>query len=261
MKKLTIIIFCFALIVTNVSAAIIGIQILELDFTNPAEVQKKAEWSDKQYFKITESGLGFEGANNESRDLSVETTELLPIGVSWRVAYSSVVRVEVNFSKIIDEITLPNGEKTKVGPFPGRMFVRHSPDTKNWSSWQELGRDVEKKPDSTGERFQGTVGVPNSDRKVYDDYLSEYQRMDVPWASDEEAAVKWILKEKNPNFFEEHIPFVGYLQFRYESSLRGGERLKNIKINVSYGVGGLHSSPKDKSAYENREGPWRFQSP
>ena len=85
--------------------------------------------------------------------------------------------------------------------------------------------------------------------------------MEVPWASDEEAAVKWILKEKNPNFLEEDIPFVGYLQFRYESSLRGGERLKGIKINASYGVGGLHSTPNDESVYKDQDGPWRFKTP
>ena len=31
--------------------------------------------------------------------------------------------------------------------------------------------------------------------------VSEYSSLDVPWKSDEEAAVKWIL-EREPDFFE-----------------------------------------------------------
>jgi hypothetical protein len=236
-------------------------EMLELDFTNVEEIAKKVNWYEKEHLNITDKGLGFEGASNSSRDVWIETIELLAVGVSWRAAQSTRIQAEIELANVRKEITLGNEETHEVNPDPGRLFVRHSPDTKNWSSWQEIDRNYADKPEAVIKHFQGTVGVPNSDRKGYGDYLSEYSTMDVPWGSDEEAAIKWILKEKNPNFFEEHIPFVGYLQFRYELSLRGGERLKNIKFKASYGVGGLHLAPKDKRVYEDRNGPWQFQSP
>ena len=35
-----------------------------------------------------------------------------------------------------------------------------------------------------------------------------YQKQDVQWRSDEEAAVKWILK-MDPDFFSRNLPFMG----------------------------------------------------
>ena len=36
--------------------------------------------------------------------------------------------------------------------------------------------------------------------------LSQYSTLDVPWKSDEEATVRWIL-ERNPEFFSKQDPF------------------------------------------------------
>jgi hypothetical protein len=108
-------------------------------------------------------------------------------------------------------------------------------------------------------KFAGQIGIPQKERKSYQDLLEQYHRMDVQWTSDEEAAVKWILT-KDPNFFSRQIPFIGYLQFLFETTLNGGQRIEKIKSDVAYGVSGLSTIPKDKHAEEGRNVPWRFRS-
>ena len=84
--------------------------------------------------------------------------------------------------------------------------------------------------------------------------------MDVPWRNDEEAAVKWIL-EKQPDFFEKQIPFIGYVEFMHEAPLYGGQRIRSLEASVFYGMGGLHSPPKDKNDKRYTEfGPWNFKA-
>ena len=84
--------------------------------------------------------------------------------------------------------------------------------------------------------------------------------MRLPWKSDEEALVKWILK-KDPEFFSHSIPFIGYLQFLYETSLSKGLRITKFYAIANFGVGGLGSLPKDENDnnYKGRDDfPWRF---
>jgi hypothetical protein len=90
--------------------------------------------------------------------------------------------------------------------------------------------------------------------------LSEYSRLDVPWKSDEEAAVRWIL-ERRPDFFSTDLPFIGYIEFLFEGSIHGGQRIRTFEASVSYGMSGLHSPPKDRNAYKDRDSsPWRFRA-
>jgi hypothetical protein len=84
--------------------------------------------------------------------------------------------------------------------------------------------------------------------------------MDVPWRSDEEAAVRWIL-QKQPDFFEKNLPFVGYVQFRMEGSMPGSQRIKKIRMQLDWMVGGLHALPKNPDDEKNRDGAWRFEAP
>jgi hypothetical protein len=80
----------------------------------------------------------------------------------------------------------------------------------------------------------------------------------VPWKSDEEAAVKWIL-QRDPKFFEKSLPFIGYLQFRLENPPAGAER---VEIELRYGGGGIFTLPRDQGTdpMKNRNGPWRFKA-
>ena len=90
--------------------------------------------------------------------------------------------------------------------------------------------------------------------------MRQYSTLDVPWKSDEEAAVQWILKSQ-PDFFAQHQPFIGYVQFLYEASLAGGQRIDHLDVDVSFGVNGLHQVAKDPKVSRNRDGPWRYRAP
>jgi len=133
------------------------------------------------------------------------------------------------------------------------MFVRFSPDARNWSNWQVLVRqaprdrpDPKDRADATP-HYVGRLAVPRRDTERYDEYLRQYRALDVPWTSDEEAAVKWIL-EQEPDFFERALPFVGYVQFLYEARPYGGQRLKALRFEMGWTVSGIHSPPRKGSA-------------
>ena len=84
--------------------------------------------------------------------------------------------------------------------------------------------------------------------------------MDVPWASDEEAAVRWIT-DQDPAFFKRALPFIGYLEFLYEGSFYGGLRVRQFSATIHYAVSGMQMEPKDPSVAKNRQGPWRYKAP
>lgn len=111
-----------------------------------------------------------------------------------------------------------------------------------------------------GALFTGYVGVTSTDRAAYHKHLSEYFRLDVPWTSDEEATAKWIL-EKAPDFFEKHLPFVGWLQFRYEPARSGEVLVQRIAVRTSWAVGGAHAGPRDEGVEKSHQGRWRFKAP
>jgi hypothetical protein len=237
------------------SASILGFQTLELNFKNQDEVSAKVQWSNKDKLNITSQGIGTSLDPAVVVNTSIETLGAFAVGYSWRPIQSAHVSVEISPPR--RTLSLANGQ-TFV-PSAGSFYVRYSPDAKHWSSWQviELNKGTQKNDGSW--KFDGQIGIPQKERKSYQDLLEQYHRMDVQWTSDEEAAVKWILS-KDPNFFSRQIPFIGYLQFLFETTLNGGQRIEKIKINVAYGVSGLSTIPKDKQAEEGRNVPWRFRS-
>ena len=65
------------------------------------------------------------------------------------------------------------------------------------------------------------VGIPERELRQYQGYLEQYSKLDVPWTSDEEAAVRWILKQQ-PDFFERSLPFIGYIEFLFDAPFYEG---------------------------------------
>ena len=229
-------------------AGILGQQSLNVDLTNAKEAPTKVTWSEPERIAITEKGLGWDGETNALRDGWIQT-EPLAIGVSWRPAQGANVRVRVY--PLPAEITLPNGQKST--PSVGSMFVRYSPDGKHWSDWQALKHeegDPRKKSDAS--LFTGAISVTRRQREEYERQMQAWMKLDLPWSSDEEALVKWIVAAQ-PDFFKEHKPFVGYVQFLYECGFWGGQRLTKLEAEASWGVGGLHTVPKDPSVYKDRD--------
>jgi hypothetical protein len=236
-------------------ADIQGSKKVDIDFTNETNAQARATWSEPGKLTVSEEGLGWDGDGAASRDGWIETMPVA-LGLSWRPTSAISVRVSIQPSP--QEYTLGNGKKYTGDA--GELYVRYSPDLKHWSSWQALQRS---EPPSTGETkagrcYNGTVRVPYREQSVYNQLVSEYSHLDVPWKSDEEAAVQWILK-RDPDFFSKYIPFIGYAEFLFEGEFRGGQRIKTLRVDIAYAMGGKHSLPRDDKGYNNPHGPWRHE--
>ena len=235
-----------------------GFKQLSVDFTNPADATNKAAWSEPERLTLSREGLGWDGEAASCRNGWIQTKPLA-VGLSWRPPIGIYVRVVIQPAP--REITLANGQKTT--PYTGDTYVRYSPDLRHWSSWQSLQRaepqTVEEKK-QPGRRYSATISIPHRERAGYDKLLREYSTLDVPWKSDEEAAVRWILS-REPDFFSRQIPFIGYVEFLFEGCFYGGGRIRSFKAEISYGMSGLHTLPRDEAVYTNRDfSPWRFEA-
>jgi hypothetical protein len=237
-------------------ASILDFRSLEIDLTDQADSRAKAAWSEPDIITVTENGLGWDGDPASLRDGWI-LTEPLPLGLSWRPPYA--VSINVTILPDVEETVLDNGQVTI--PYIGDVYVRYSPDMAHWSTWQVLqqGEYLTGTPAAEpGRSFHGTVRVPYSEREKYDAQLQEFALLDVPWRSDEDAACRWIV-QKNPVFFEDNLPFIGYVEFLYEGSFNGGRRLESFRAEVTYGMSGLHYAPDDESVYEDRDSrSWSF---
>jgi hypothetical protein len=261
MKRIVIIsiVQFFVLSISSLSqAAILSGNHLCIDLTDTADANAKALWWPSERLSVNADGLGREGPANASCDGWIKTRPL-GIGLSWRPTFVARISVEVEPPGHI--ITLENGQK--IYPDFGEVYVRYSPDLKHWSSWQVLQHNFQQSDDEQKQnvlRYDGTIRVPYSERSEYSDRVAAYSRLDVPWASDEEASVRWIL-ESDPEFFSRNLPFIGYVEFLYERSFRAGQRINRFEADVQWSVGGLHLPPKNKSDYKERNDlPWRFKA-
>jgi hypothetical protein len=247
-----------AVLVSSSHASIREVKQLQIDFTDASDATNKATWSKPDKLTVTKEGLGWDGEPASSRNGWIQTTPLA-LGLSWRPPYAVFVRVAIH--PLPTEFVINSGQKST--PYGGDVYIRYSPDLKHWSSWQVLQRAEPQSRDEKedpGRLFSGTIRVPYAERDEYSTLLREYSQLDVPWQSDEEAAVRWLLKRK-PDFFSKHLPFIGYIEFRFEGGFYGSQRIKSLRADVSYGMSGLHSAPKDKNAYKERDSsPWRFKA-
>jgi trk system potassium uptake protein TrkA len=207
MKVLSILlVVALAFVLASALASILGADDLTIDFTDAKDAKAKATWSDPNRITVTDAGLGWDGQQNALRDTWIQTTSLA-VGLSWRPAQSVNITAEVE--PRLKPIALDDG-KTFL-PYVGNMFVRHSPDGKHWSSWQAMQWKGSKDDDRSKREFTASVALPTRDRKEYTKLMRQYQELDVPWKSDEEALVKWII-QRDPEFFKKHTPFIGYVQ-------------------------------------------------
>lgn len=240
-------------------ARIVHIDRVAIDFTDPNSVGEHGLfWTPHKHVQQTDTGLVFANAsNNASVDFGL-LTKAYAIGLSWRPTYGVGLGVDLS----------PVGEETKYSggtlhPTYYSVYVRYFTDMKNWSSWhamQDKHPDLKSRKKAGKHQFNIRLRVPQKERKEYTEYLYKYMKMDVPWTSDEEAMVKWILT-KEPDFFKKHTPFIGYIQFLCEGGMLANQPLSEMKIDISWGVGGMHSPPKDGTDYKNRKNsPWRYKA-
>lgn len=212
---------------TTAVAQILSMSGLELDFTKP-KVAEQASWTQSAYLKLGPSGLVNEAPGNVFVPLQLQTTEPIAIGLAWRPARSASI-----------DATL-----SPVSTSKGRMFVRYSPDTKHWSSWQVLSS---RSAGPAVYAFSGELVVPQQER-------DEYDKMCLG-IDDAEACAQQVVTSQ-PDYFAKHIPFIGYVEVLYEADFHAGQRIEHLNIYIPWGVGGLTSTTTNKTT----PGPWRFRA-
>jgi hypothetical protein len=233
-------------------SAIDDFKSIKIDFRNALDAADKASWSDPDVIKITNDGLGWDG-HNEVKEGWIRTKPIA-LGLSWRPATVATIRVTIKPAP--KEITLDNGQK--MTPYLGDVYARYSPDMVHWSTWQILQHNDPQPAD--GRYFHAAIQVPDQERAEYGRYITQYSMLDVPWKSDEEAMVRWVLAQQ-PDFFVKHLPIIGYIEFLYENNFDSGQRITSFNADIIYMLPGLHSAPKDQNVYKDRESiPWRFDA-
>ncbi|MBE2286133.1 MAG: hypothetical protein IAE77_21940 [Prosthecobacter sp.] len=225
-----------------------------IDFTKSSKEDPRFTFEPAEKLDLTTQGLGRSGAPTSLVDGSFTTTPIA-VGLAWRPLRQLTLRAII--SPPPQPYEYGDGQKGK--PWRGQLFVRYSPDKKHWSTWQALEIVAAPKEGDKGTQFRVSLWIPEIERRTYDAFYDEYRKLDVAWASDEEAMVKWIL-EKQPDFFSKHLPFIGYVQFHFEAPFHGGQRLKSFEYSSTWGMSGLATIPKDPIARKHSEGPWRFDA-
>jgi len=163
MKKIiAFTVLTFIILGGSVYASILGMEKLKINFTDKNDAKGKATWSEPNKINITKNGLGWDGAQNASRDSWVETIPLA-VGLSWRPAQS--VNITVEIEPEIKSVRLPNGQTYT--PYIGNMFVRYSPDGKHWSSWQAMDYPKPQSQAVTKRKFTAFVNIPRREREEY----------------------------------------------------------------------------------------------
>jgi len=242
-------------VVSTADASILGNQSLEIDFTKPDEAREKATWSDPDHLTCTARGFGLEAEDNACRDGWLQTMSV-GVGTTWRPTHSASLRVTLKPAR--RKVELPNGQ-TYVPAIPS-LYARHSPDAVHWSDWQPLTYNPDPAVSKGAVVYHGQLGTPRRNREAYDKYWQEYRKLDVSWVDDEEALCTWILK-RDPDFFANNRPFVGYVQFLMEDCFPGGQRIESLSATMSWAVNGMHQSPKDphtERRHSDMKG-WRFR--
>src|ERR1700730_1980662 len=214
---------------TTAMAVVFDMRGLELDFTKP-DVVRQASWTQSEFLKLGPHGLIHE-TSGPSIDFQLQTTEPFAIGLSWQPARSAAI--SATLSPVASPITLDNGQTYT--PSPGRMFVRYSPDTKHWSTWQVLATPS---TEPTGYTFSGELVVSKQDYGAFDELCGKLRREGI---HGEEACAQRIL-ESDPDFFAKHLPFIGYVQFLYEANLADVQRIEHLNIYIRYGFS-FHGGP------------------
>jgi hypothetical protein len=237
------------LLTTPCPATIMSVTHFSVDLTKPQDAKAEATWSEPDKIGVTAQGLGWGSfADTGSRDVWLQTTEPIGLGVSWRPTIATYLRVTIR------------------GPGNnGQLYARYSADATHWTTWQPL--EAEPMPPGVAgtakgptQSFKGLLRVPYREHGKYGELVSAYsRRQEVPWASDEEAAVKEIVKT-DAKFFERQTPFIGYVQLLYETQLPGGQRVQGMDVQAEWAVGGMHAIPRDPAAQKDRDGPWRFRA-
>ena len=226
---------------------------LEIVFSGTQSNTPNVKWSRDEKVEVETESIVYTNGQAWLEKGGSFTTSPVGLGYSWRPTAGATVIViiqplpaAVAISTATNSLTLHHD-----------VCVRYSPDCKHWSTWQAL-KETPGASTNGSIRFEGLVKVPDREQEIYRSLVLKYSTLNVPWQSDQEAAVKWILTS-DPHFFEKNLPFAGYLQFLCKGDGFQPQPIHSFFAGVFYGLYVDHSIPRDKDASENRGGPWRFK--
>ena len=216
-----------------------------------------AELPQSPALKVGPQGLVFE-APPKWPNLSVPfrlTTEAIAIGQFWSPATTAGVNVEVSPKALWRQFP------------PPAVYARYGPDARHWSPWHPLalGATWSCPTGLPCDSYGGDLAVASPDMTDFDARCREYERTTHPSQEGQpeeppnaEACAQSIVKSQ-PDFFAEHLPFIGYVQLLYETELHGGEHLKSLDVYISW----VDARPNNGPQPEASVSPtirWRFRA-
>ncbi|MGV3662756.1 MAG: hypothetical protein ACO1TE_21405 [Prosthecobacter sp.] len=211
---------------------------------------------------ITQEGLGWDfkaGYSRVDAASCIYATFMTPpmgVGRAWRPKRDVSLMGRISLSRR----PVSPGEEPRRPTWISQIFVRHSPDKKHWSTWHPVLNVRLPKTEDAFLGFDCSLDVPGMEQREYGDLLEAYQKLDVPWRDDEEAAVRWILTQQ-PDFFAKHVPFIGHVQFLFEVAFAAGHRITSFDWGVTNDFrSGLFEPPKNPADFDKSQGPWRFDA-
>ncbi|MFA6287865.1 MAG: hypothetical protein WC661_10820 [Opitutaceae bacterium] len=271
------VLFLFVASHLAVRATILAFVGERLDFDSPDAVKDKATWGGptEHPLDFKAGGLGSESVMERGEiDAWVRTNPMAlgSWGQPWRFAGFSV---EVQGFK--------DGQRSCVA----RVFVRHSPDRKHWTTWSAMSlktaEELEAERIVMKKNFKNSLGpfgdesrpldqwnkavfhcsleVPRTTRASYEQLLEAFAKTKPPRPKFQEDAVRWILAQY-PHYFENQPPFLGYVQFLFEINVgQSPRRLKSVTIggfSLSDELMG-HLTDANRAEYEGKK--WSFVAP
>jgi hypothetical protein len=263
----------------SLRATILTVAYEHLDFTSKEAVQTKATWGGPVEYPLDFKADGLGNSSMSERSMIAVWVETAPIAVgTWKQPWN-----HADLSVKVNRFEGDDGHSCV-----SRVFVRHSPDRKHWTTWHalafrplaelraEMERFKTREAELAGTRsswseadpiewhsfaiFRCSLEIPRSTRARYEQLLAAFAKTNPPRPKFQEDAVRWILA-REPDYFQKEIPFIGYLQFLIEANVgRSPRRLKTVVIDglsLADGLAG-HLTDTNRADYE---GPWRFVAP
>jgi hypothetical protein len=233
-------------------ATVEALQQVVWDFAQPEAVQKLVRWTPSEHIGATPRGLGWNGEANASYDVTVSSRTPVAVGWAWHPVTAVTVWAEV----------IPPGEftfgtnSTTVPGTAGQLYARFGVDGRHWSTWQALELEVPRDKQKPRLFFAGTLRVPQHARKNYEARLREFAGTDRPIGVDEGKAAGWLLA-KDPTFFERETPYIGYVEFLWETQVKGDQRVRKVEINLGYERSGHIQPPLGADDSDH----WKFRAP
>ena len=74
--------------------------------------------------------------------------------------------------------------------------------------------------------------------------------------------VRWIV-QKDARYFDKTLPFIGYVQFLFETPLTGGQHLTSLHCDLFWSLPGLHVASKRERDAQKNNAPrplWRYRA-